>query len=123
MMEEPQFFDEGGRVVAFARHTDPDTSHWAAEEVTPHLRPLQAAVLDYAARCGAYGFIDPDLNSHFATHASTYRTRRAELVDRGLIADTGERRTLAETGRKHAVWRITPKGMAAADNTPPDLAA
>lgn len=107
---EPQFFDPRGQVVAFARRTDPDTSHAAAAEITPRLRELQLAVLDYAASRGPDGFTDPEMNAHFVTTSSTYRTRRSELVGKGFILDTGRRRVAGEGGRKHAVWAITLRG-------------
>lgn len=115
MNDEPTFFDEGGKVLAFARRTDPDTSHEAAEQITPMVRALQIAVLEYAARCVPLGFTDPAMNEHFGVTSSTYRTRRAELVDMGMIADTGERRSLNGARRKHAVWTITDKGRALLD--------
>lgn len=122
-MNEPQFFDAGGKVVAFARRSDPDTSHAAANDVSPFLVGIQAAVLDYAAECEPGGFIDPMLNARFDCAGSSYRSRRAELVDRGLIADTGARRTLDGKGRRFIVWRITPAGLAMLGTAPPPLAA
>lgn len=112
-MTEPGFFDNGGKVLAFARRDDPDTSREAAESITPRIRQLQLAVLAYAASCEQVGFTDPAMNAHFGVTSSTYRTRRAELVDLGLVYDTGERVALgAGGGRKHAVWRVTSKGTA-----------
>lgn len=99
-------------VKAHARWSDPDTSHAAAEGVTPNLRELQAAVLAFAYRCEPFGFTDPAMNEHFGVQSSTYRTRRSELVEYGLIADTGERVKLGGKGRAHAVWRVTDKGRA-----------
>lgn len=98
--------------AAHARRTDPDTSHMAADEITPALRQLQAMVLAYAARRGLGGFTDPEMNEDFGTHLSTYRTRRAELVEMGLIEDSGKRLQVGGKGRKHAIWRITDKGFA-----------
>ena len=99
-----------GRVVAFARHSDPDTSHEAADRVNGRIRELHLAVLRYAASVRA--FTDPAMNAHFGTHSSTYRTRRAELVDRGAIEDTQIREVLGDGGRRHALWRITDRGRA-----------
>ncbi len=100
-------------VQAHARRDDLDTSHAAAEEVSPHIRELQAKVLDYARSRGRTGFTDVALNEHFETTSSTYRTRRSELVDKGLVEDSGERVALGGRGRKHALWRVTLKGLAA----------
>ena len=99
-------------VAAFARIGDPDTSHLAAEDITPRIRILQAAVLSFAASCRPFGFTDPAMNNHFETHSSSYRTRRAELVGMGMIEDSGERVCIGASGRKHAVWRITDRGWA-----------
>jgi hypothetical protein len=97
--------------MAQARRGNPDTSHEAAEEVTPRIRQLQADVLKFAAKCGYRGFTDIDLNDYFDSGSSTYRTRRSELVALGFVADTG-RRVGSGKGRRHAVWRITPEGQA-----------
>lgn len=98
---------------AHARNTDPDTSHEAAEAIAPRIAQVQAAVLRFAALCGGRGFTDLDLNAHFASGSSTYRSRRAELVGLGLVEDSGIR-TGNGKGRKHALWRITEAGMAQA---------
>lgn len=112
MNDEPTFFDARGTVIAFARRSDPDTSRAAAEAISPRIRKLQFDVLSYAESCGAGGFIDPAMNDHFGVNSSTYRTRRSELVDLGLIADTGQRRTIGDGGRKFAVWAVTMRGLA-----------
>ncbi len=101
---------QGGE--AFARNSDIDTSHAAAEYISTHVRELQLKVLAYAAERGLGGFIDPEMNEDFGVHSSTYRTRRSELVAMDLIEDTGERVAIGGKGRKHAVWRITDKGYA-----------
>lgn len=109
-MTKDQFDMFGGEPdKAHARHGDPDTSHDAAAETTHRIRALQQAVLAFAAQCSA-GFLALDLNDHFGVTSSTYRTRRSELVDKGLITDSGERRAVGGKGRKHAVWKITPAG-------------
>ena len=110
MNEQTDMFDRQPRAVA--RRDDLDTSHLAAEDITPRIRILQAAVLSFAASCRPFGFTDPAMNDHFETHSSTYRTRRAELVAMGLIEDSGDRACIGASGRKHAVWRITDRGLA-----------
>jgi hypothetical protein len=110
MLSERDLFGFHNAANAHARRGDPDTSHAAAKEVTPHVRGVQKAVLAYAALCGWAGFTDLDLASHFQSQSSSYRSRRAELVDQGLIEDSGERRTVAGGTRRHAVWRITSSG-------------
>lgn len=89
-------------LFAYARNTDPETSHAAAAEITPHLNRLQAVVLDAIHDFFPHGFTDkqlclvlPDLTD------STVRTRRKELVNKGRVVANGK----DETG-KHTVWRI-----------------
>ena len=107
-------FDYTPPPEAHARATDPDTSQEAAESISPRLRELQKLVLDFAA-CQPDGFTDIDLNRHFDTHSSTYRTRRAELVAKGHIRDSGERRAYGPdgTGRRHIIWQVTLDGLKA----------
>lgn len=94
---------------ARARRTDPNTSHAAADFITPALREIQLQVLMWAQRRGS--FTDAELVRHFGG-GSTYRTRRAELVERGLIEDSGERVNVEGHRCKFAVWRLTPSGSA-----------
>ncbi len=88
-----------------ARNTDPQTSHDAAESVS-NLTQTQAYVLKALARPRT----DPQLIEAYRklkraplASESGIRTRRAELVDRGLVQDTGER-NLTPYGRKAIVW-------------------
>jgi len=46
-------------------------------------------------------------------HGSTYRTRRRELVDKGLIGDSGRKVRIAGEARHRIVWVITPRGIRA----------
>jgi hypothetical protein len=106
-------FMDGGtndNARAHARRGDPDTSHAAARDMSPHVRGIQKAVLAYAVECGWAGFTDPDLGAHFQSLSSTYRSRRAELVEQGLIKDSGERRAVEGRGRRFAVWMVTGEG-------------
>ena len=115
----------GGKILAFARRGDPDTSRDAARETSKRLRKLHREVLQFAFERGT-GFTDDQLSAFFGTHSSTYRTRRAELTARGYFEDTGER--VGEIGRRHIVWALTAAGRRAhlfADegSPPPPLAA
>jgi hypothetical protein len=95
---------------AVARRTDPDTS-WAAAHSVTELREKQRLVYEILEHygpltdqgiAGYYGH-DPSLPIQ---SPSGLRTRRCELVDKGLVKDTGERVKL-RTGRRAAVWRVT----------------
>ena len=87
-----------------ARTTDPETSHEAARSVT-NITPLKQEILQRLMT----PMTDTDLyhllttSSRLIVTESGVRSRRAELVQAGLVKDTGERVKLA-TGRKAIVW-------------------
>jgi hypothetical protein len=82
-----------------------DTSVEAAQSIMLALPNIEAAVYEYAAMQGTKGFTDDEMNDHFQTHKSTYRARRATLVDKGLVEDSGVR-VKGPNGRNMTVWRI-----------------
>jgi hypothetical protein len=81
-----------------------DTSVQAAESIAPSVPKIASIVFEYAAMRGSQGFTDEEMNEYFETHKSSYRARRAELVDRGLIEDSGVR-VKGPNGRNMIVWR------------------
>jgi hypothetical protein len=90
---------------AVARNTDPQTSWDAARSVT-EIRPRQQAILDHLADHG------PQTDEEIALFykgvrqsPSGLRTRRCELVEMGLVVDSGDRRRMA-SGRMAIVWDI-----------------
>lgn len=91
-------------LFAHARRTDPDTSHEAAEAVTPDLRELQRRVEAYALRKGAAGFVDAEMEEEMGDGGSTYRTRRSELTARNIILDTGGRGRWGDSPRRRIIW-------------------
>jgi hypothetical protein len=92
-----------------ARSADPETSHEAAREIAPKLRALQIIVLRTHAAHPA-GMTDLELQHELAEHKSTYRTRRAELTEKGYIYDTGQKKH--QDGRNRIVWAISEQGLA-----------
>lgn len=96
-----------------ARTSDPETSHEAAESVRPFLTARREAVLLVLG--GAGPMTDEELQAEYlfaagmdivpAQSASGLRTRRSELVDAGMVVDTGERRRTA-SGRQAVVWAV-----------------
>lgn len=92
--------------MAKARLTDPQTSHDAAASVT-NVTETQKYILKALNRPRT----DPDLadaylnikNAPLAS-LSGIRSRRNELVVKGLVEDSGERVKLP-SGRKAIVWR------------------
>lgn len=82
-----------------------DTSVEAAKSIMLALPNIEAAVYEYAAMRGTKGFTDDEMNDHFETHKSTYRARRASLVEKGLVEDSGAR-VKGPNGRNMTVWII-----------------
>lgn len=91
--------------MAKARVTDPETSHVAAESVD-NVTETQAYILRALRRPRAdVELVEAYRNFKRAPRASEsgIRSRRAELVDRGLVIDTG-RRVRLDSGRYAIVW-------------------
>lgn len=90
-----------------ARRTDPETSHEAAESVT-NITPLKQEILQRLMT----PMTDADLyelltiSSRLIVTESGVRSRRSELVQAGLVRDTGARQKL-KTGRNAIVWETT----------------
>jgi hypothetical protein len=82
-----------------------DTSIEAAQSIVPALPNIENIVYEYATMRGKLGFTDDEMNEHFKTHKSTYRTRRSTLVEKGFIEDSGLR-VMGPNGRNMTVWRI-----------------
>lgn len=99
--------------VAHARRTDPATSHAAARSLdAATLRQSQTAVLETIRRYGPLS--DVELVTRYDQLAramrwplqsdSGIRSRRAELVGRGLVVPVGE--TKLASGRKAITWGV-----------------
>ena len=93
--------------MAYARKTDPQTSHSAAKSVKD-VTTTQAFILKALKRPAT----DVDLVERYnnlknAPRASEsgIRSRRAELVALGKVVDTGKRVKL-ESGRHAIVWQV-----------------
>ena len=101
--------------IAHARHTDPETSHAAAQRVT-EITERQRSVLRLIPI--DRGVTDPYIESAYnqarrvardvtpAQSESGLRTRRAELVELGYVVASGKTDGFT-------LWRLTPKGVAA----------
>jgi hypothetical protein len=92
---------------AHARRSDPDTSHASAAAFTEdRLTQIQRDVLDFFRSHGRA--TDEDIEDALSSKHpafSTLRKRRTDLVQRGFLRDTGERR-LNRNNRKMIVWEI-----------------
>jgi len=94
--------------MARARVSDPVTSHAAAESVD-NVTETQ----EYILRALRKARPDVELVEAYRAYKrapraseSGIRSRRAELVDRGLVIDTG-RRVRLESGRYAIVWGVS----------------
>lgn len=90
-----------------ARRTDPQTSHDAARTVDD-VTATQAFIVKALTRPATDSvLIDRYRNMKRAPLASEsgIRSRRAELVDRGIVRDSGKRDVLP-SGRKSIVWEL-----------------
>jgi hypothetical protein len=94
--------------MAVARREDPWTS-WAAAGSVEEITRKQRAVLAVLRFKGP--LTDAELREAYRKASnlpwqedSGLRTRRRELVDKGLVENTGVTRPLEKTGRQAIVW-------------------
>lgn len=101
MVDQPSLFESS----PVARRTDPETS-WQAARSVKHLRESQTIMLG-RLRVGPATDEDlyrwPVINKTMSPSGA--RTRRKELVDMGLVEDSGVR-DKTRSGRKTIVWRV-----------------
>ena len=111
----PMIFGDEPRV----RRSDPITSHLAADSTSGSLPYMQSLVLGIFKILG--NATDEELGTYYAiqwssqgwpqAHPDSPRKRRSELTARGLLVDSGERRTNT-FGSAETVWVL-----ATAENT------
>lgn len=89
-----------------------DTSQDAAESMEPHLARLQETIFSLIQNSWSgimsnmdpqLGWTDDELERWLGLPHQTVSARRRELVLKGLIEDSGERRK-TRSGRKAVVW-------------------
>ena len=101
--------DDGGPLYAKprARLTDPETSHAAAAELKREsVTRLRSVVLSLLRKCEMddRSLVVLALQLEPKYSQSGIRTRRAELVELGLVEDSGKRVRMP-SGRMAIVWR------------------
>lgn len=106
--------------VSPARHTDPPTSHAAAQSRALRVRAGSqcAALLAAYADAGDYGLTNDGagvLTGLASRPGCCYWKRCGELLDAGFIAATDDTRT-SRAGEAQRVCVITPAGLRALDN-------
>lgn len=84
----------------------PETSREAVESIEDQLGPIQQEVLKAFEEAGENGLADFQLADIYPHRAySTYRSRRVELMQKGILVDTG-RRIVNLGNRRHVVWAL-----------------
>jgi hypothetical protein len=83
-------------------YKSPETSRQAAKSVVPYITKIQATVLAEVRDAGGQGMTDYELEQRLGNTSATLRSRRAELVAKELIRDSGVRRRCA--GSNRIVW-------------------
>lgn len=87
--------------VGMVGRDHPDTSREAAEAVEPRTGTQRRRVYDLIRETG--GCTDIDCQRVLGLDGNTERPRRVELVEAGLVRDSGERRRV--NGRRMIIWR------------------
>ena len=95
----PDLFDPPAQ-----RHSE--TSIAAAEAIKPRVEIYRERILAEIKRSGALGRTDGELQEQLNMNGSTQRPRRIELVDAGLVKNSGRTRKSA-SGRACVVWVVT----------------
>lgn len=88
------------------------TQRVAAAQIAPATGTLRRKVLFYLFTCGTAGATDEQMQVGLDLNPSTQRPRRIELVEAGLVKDSG-RTDKTRSGRSAVVWVVTDEGSAA----------
>jgi hypothetical protein len=89
-------------LFAYARRTDPATSHEAASSMKATLPQLEAAVLAAVRRAGRNGRTLDELIDDTGIEKVTLSPRLRPLCDKGLVIEHGKR--LGRSHRHQIVW-------------------
>ena len=87
-------------------HQERDTSYKAAVSVLEDAATLRASVFRYIRKRGRRGATDHEVQRDLNMNPSTQRPRRIELVQKGVVVDSGQRRK-TPSNRDAAVWVAT----------------
>lgn len=90
----------------FARRDHPETAKRARDEIRPHVTGLRRRVLDCICAFGPGGATDDQIQDHTGILLQTEIPRRRELVELGLVKNSGQRRK-TRSGRNAILWVTT----------------
>lgn len=91
---------------AYARRTDPKTSHDAAVSMEPHLSHLESRVLGVLRAAGERGATTRELEHLTGLDFATVTPRIKPLCAKGYVKATKKRRA-GPSGRSQIVWVAT----------------
>lgn len=100
MSTQLDFWDEEPH--GLARHSDPPTSHMAAEQV--NVTRIEYIVAAAIRRAGSRGLIAAELPDQTGLPLNTVTPRTRPLADKGVIYDSGEKRP-GPSGKLQIVWK------------------
>lgn len=103
--DEPLHFVQKESFPQYQSHSD--TSFDAACKTAGKSGTLRRSVYELLHERGSYGCIDEEIQILLDMNPSTQRPRRVELVDKGLVIDSGKRRP-TKAGIGAVVWICTP---------------
>ena len=96
MIEQEDLFS-----APYQKHSP--TSKAAAHAIEPKSHTLRRKVLDFIKVAPRYGATDEEIQIALEMEGSTERPRRIELLEQGLIKDSGKTRETRK-GRQATVW-------------------
>jgi len=97
------------QLKTMARSSDPITSYNAAQNALKNVKGHKAIVLAAFKVRGEYGFTHEELGEAVPIRSDTARKRCRDLVDLGLVEDSGLKRVVS-SGNQSIVWQITELG-------------
>ena len=92
------------KAEAYAKRSDPETAHIAAQYVRGKLPQLERVVLTAFRDAGGDGLTGDELSRATGIFRHTCCPRIAPLCRKGFLVDSGERRT-GRSNRKQVVWK------------------
>jgi hypothetical protein len=94
-----------GPLFAAPPHNGATTSKAAAAAIALSAHSLREAIYTFLSNRRGQGATDEEIQLALGMHANTQRPRRVELVERGIVVDSGRTRP-TRSGRRAVVWTI-----------------
>jgi len=92
-------------LLTSARNSDPETSHLAAEGAHRTAHAFREECYRALMVAGPAGLTDFELADRVGRQQTSAGKRRGELVTRGVVEDSGQRRR-TPSGSTAIVWRV-----------------